>query len=204
MKTNKIIIAAALSTIPFLQMSCACESQCGSKTKSCPKTEMTQSKAVESNADISVDDLLANADNYINKEVSIEAICTHICKHGGRKIFLMGSDDTKTIRIEGGKVGKFDQKCVNSILNVKGILKEERIGEEYLQKWETRLANKVTDKHGDGEAGCSTEKKARGETATTEEARINDFRSKIEKRFSETGKNYLSFYFVEATSYEIK
>ena len=148
--------------------------------------------------------LLTEADAYINKEISVEAICTHICKHGGRKVFLMGSDDTKTIRVEGGKMGKFDQQCVNSILNVKGILKEERIGEEYLQKWETRLAAKIKDKHGEGEAGCDTEKKARGETAKTEEERIADFRTKIEERFNKTGKNYLSFYFIEAISYEIK
>ena len=198
MKTNKIFIAAALGTIPFFQVSCGCES------KNQVKTEITQTKAAQSKTSISVDDLLTEADAYINKEISVEAICTHICKHGGRKVFLMGSDDTKTIRVEGGKMGKFDQQCVNSILNVKGILKEERIGEEYLQKWETRLAAKIKDKHGEGEAGCDTEKKARGETAKTEEERIADFRTKIEERFNKTGKNYLSFYFIEAISYDIK
>lgn len=62
-----------------------------------------------------IDSLLANAGEFAGQEVTIEGVCTHICKHGGRKIFLMGSDDTQTIRVEGGSVGKFDQKCVNSL-----------------------------------------------------------------------------------------
>ena len=47
------------------------------------------------------------------------------------------------------------------------------------------------------------EKKARGETASTPEARIADFRAKIAERKAATGKDYLSFYYMEASSYEI-
>ena len=49
----------------------------------------------------------------------------------------------------------------------------------------------------------STEKKARGETGNTTEERIADFRKKIAERKAKTGKDYLSFYFVEAESYKI-
>ena len=62
---------------------------------------------------------------------------------------------------------------------------------------------KRKQKHGTGEAGCSTEKKARGETGNTTEERIADFRKKIAERKAKTGKDYLSFYFVEAESYKI-
>ena len=60
------------------------------------------------------------------------------------------------------------------------------------------------EKHGTGEAGCDSEKKARGETANSPEARIADFRAKIADRKAETGKEYLSFYFMEANSYEVE
>ena len=49
-----------------------------------------------------------------------------------------------------------------------------------------------------------SEKKARGETASSPEARIADFRAKIADRKAETGKEYLSFYFMEANSYEVE
>ena len=45
---------------------------------------------------------------------------------------------------------------------------------------------------------------ARGETANTPEKRIADFRAQIAKRQAESGKPYLSFYYLEATDYEIQ
>lgn len=116
----------------------------------------------------------------------------------------MGSDDTQVIRVEAGTLGAFDPKCVNSIVRVTGTLKEQRIDEAYLQNWEAQLKAQAAEKHGIGEAGCDTEKKARGETANTPEARIADFRAKIADRKASSGKEYLSFYFMEANSYEVE
>ena len=116
----------------------------------------------------------------------------------------MGSDDTQVIRVEAGTLGAFDPKCVNSIVRVTGTLKEQRIDEAFLQNWEAQLKAQAAEKHGDGEAGCESEKKARGETASTPEARIADFRAKIADRKANSGKEYLSFYFMEANSYEVE
>ena len=116
----------------------------------------------------------------------------------------MGSDDTQMIRVEAGKLGSFDTKCVNSFVRVNGTLKEQRVDEAYLQQWEAQLKAANAEKHGESEGGCSSEKKARGETANTPEKRIADFRAKIADRKAETGKEYLSFYFMEANSYEVE
>ena len=123
--------------------------------------------------------------------------------HGATKIFLMGSDDTKTIRVEAGPLGSFDTKCINAIVTVTGTLKEQRVDEAYLQNWEAKLKAQTEKSHGETAAGCDSEKKARGETASTPEARIADFRAKIAERKAATGKDYLSFYYMEASSYEI-
>lgn len=163
---------------------------------------MTEEQAIVS-AGMEVDSLLANADSLTRKNITVQGICTHTCKHGAKKIFLMGSDDTQTIRIEAGELGQFSPDCVNSIVEVNGILKEQRIDENYLVQWEEQAKAKTGEKHGTGEAGCSTEKKARGETGNTTEERIADFRKKIAERKAKTGKDYLSFYFVEAESYKI-
>ncbi|MDH6535137.1 hypothetical protein D0T51_10620 [Parabacteroides sp. 52] len=195
MKKKNVVCVLVLLSVLMIGTSC------GNTNKK--STEETTTAAVQSAA-LEVDDLLATADDKVDKEITVEGVCTHICKHGGRKIFLMGSDDTQTIRIEGGKVGKFDAQCVNSIVKVTGELKEQRIDEAYLQNWESQLKAETAEDHGDGEAGCDTEKKARGETANTPQSRIADFRAKIEKRKEATGKDYLSFYYVEATSYEIQ
>ena len=107
----------------------------------------------------------------------------------------MGSDDTQTIRVESGKLGKFDPQCVGSIVRVKGILREQRVDEDYLRSWEEQVRTQAGEQHGTTAAGCDSEKKARGETAATVEGRIAE-------RNAAEGKPYLSFYFVEAQSYE--
>ena len=64
---------------------------CGNSNKQ-SQSEKTEQAAP---AALSIDNLLVHADSLANKEVTIEGICTHTCKHGATKIFLMGSDDTK-------------------------------------------------------------------------------------------------------------
>ena len=164
-----------------------------------------QQAAEEAVVAMSIDDVMAKASGLVEQEVTIEGVCTHTCSHGAKKMFLVGSDDTKTLRIEAGELGAFDTKVVNNVVTVKGIIKEERIDEAYLVDWETRLKNQTEEKHGngEGEGGCDTEKNSRGETADTPEGRIADFRAKIAAEKEATGKEYLSFYHVVAESYEI-
>lgn len=163
----------------------------------------TKNKAAEEAVPaIEIDALLADAATMTGQEVVIEGLCTHACQHGATKIFLMGSNETKTIRVEACELGAFKQECVNSIVRVTGKLVEDRIDEAYLQAWEARSATEK--EHGEeGEGGCSTEKAARGETGNSVAERIADFRAKIAAEKEATGKEYLAFYHVDATSYEI-
>jgi hypothetical protein len=189
MKTKFMIIMAAMA---FVFTSCG-------NNNGTNNAEQAQ----ETSLAMEIDEVLASADSLANQEITMEGICTHTCKHGATKIFMMGSDDTKTIRVEAASLGSFDQKCINSIVRVKGILREERVDEAYLQRWEASVTASAAEQHGEGEAGCDTEKAARGETGNTVAERIADFRQKIAARKEATGKEYLSFYFVEALAYEI-
>ncbi|WP_373759458.1 hypothetical protein [Bacteroides heparinolyticus] len=194
MKTKKLFMTAIAATALTL-------TACGNKVRNADNVTTTEQTA----GVLEVDSLLMRAEALTNQEVTIEGVCTHACKHGATKIFLMGSDDMQTIRVEAGELGSFDTKCVNSIVRVKGTLMEQRVDEAYLQQWEAKLKEAAAEKHGEqGEGGCSTEKKARGETANTPEARIADFRAKIADRQAKEGKAYLSFYYMQASSYEIQ
>ena len=190
MKT-KWMVAVAMIAACFTMMSCG-----GGKK---------QSQTTEEVAAMSIDEVMAKAADLVEQTVVIEGVCTHTCSHGAKKMFLVGSDDSKTLRIEAGELGAFDTKVVNNMVTVKGIIKEERIDEAYLQDWEARLKAETEEKHGngEGEGGCDTEKNARGETANTTEGRIADFRAKIAAEKEKTGKEYLAFYHVVANSYEI-
>ena len=132
MKTNKLMMSATASLLLLAGVGC------GNRTTKAESTATAAEAAV--GEALQIDDLLAGADSLAGKEVWIEGVCTHACKHGARKIFLMGSDDTQTIRVESGKLGKFDPQCVGSIVRVKGILREQRVDEDYLRSWEEQHA----------------------------------------------------------------
>lgn len=172
---------------------------------SCANSKRSNEAETKTKTTVTVDELMANAEQEVENTVSIEGLCTHICSHGGKKLFLMGNDDSNTIRVEASNdIGSFKSESVNSMVKVKGTLKEERIDEAYLTQWEARIAEGVVDEHGDDGEGCETELKAQGQEEVDSEAgRIKDFREKIAKRNETEGKNYLSFYYIEADEYFI-
>lgn len=194
---KRINIFLSLIFFAFTSISISCGSSNKKATENVSQTEV-KSSAME------IDSLLANADSLTNKEITFQGVCTHTCKHGATKMFMMGSDDTKTIRVEAASLGSFDTKCINSLVTVTGILREERIDEAYLAKWETRVAEANEKTHGETVAGCDSEKKARGEKGNSIKERIADFRRQISEREAACGKAYLSFYYVEALSYKIQ
>ena len=155
-------------------------------------------------AALEVDQVLADPDSLVGDTIEIEGICTHICKHGGGKIFLMGSDDTKTLRVEAGEsIGSFPQETVNSIVRVTGVLVEDRIDEDYLAQWEAQIADQAKETQGEG--GCAADMKANAEAeANSVLERIANFRSRIAERTEREGKAYVSLYHIEGLSYEIR
>lgn len=200
MKNYQLILVTAITLTALIFQGCNSKKQKNTDSDKTEQTSLTTQKILQ------VDDVLKEAEVLSGKEVELEGICTHICKHGGGKIFLMGSDDTKTIRIEAGKeFGNFKPETVNNIVRIKGKLVEDRIDEAYLTQWEEKIKAQTEEKHGTTEAGCSSEQKARGETpANNTKERINNFRKRIAERTEKEGKSYLSFYHIDATQYNIQ
>lgn len=185
----------------FFAMACAAmllASCSGSQSK-------TEAEAQPEAVVITVDDILATPEAYVDSTVTFEGVCTHTCKHGATKMFLMGSDDTKMLRVEACELGSFDTKVINHPVVVEGTVREQRIDEPFLAQWEQQLAEGSAEKHGDNEeGGCATEKAAHGVKGDTNADVIADYRAKIAERQAQEGKPYLSFYFVEAKSYKIE
>lgn len=169
---------------------------CGSKQ---------QNNAAQEEATVmNVDQLLADAPALVDSTVTFEGVCSHTCKHGATKMFLIGTDDSQTIRVEACDLGAFDTKVIHQPVTVTGILREQRIDEEYLAQWEEQVKAQTAKTHGEGdEAGCDTERAARGMESSTAEGQIAEYRARIAERDSLEGKPYVSFYYVDAKSYKI-
>lgn len=73
---------------------------------------------------LSVDELYDKAPELADKEVFVKGTVMHVCKEGGARCFLMGSNEDINIRVEAGeKIGAFTQEMMGSELLISGILK---------------------------------------------------------------------------------
>ena len=103
------------------------------------KAKENQNQESVATVALSVDDILAEGDSLVGKTVTVEGVCTHICKHGGKKLFMMGTDDTKMLRAEACELGSFPAEVVNSLVSVTGTLEEDRIDEATIQRMDCLL-----------------------------------------------------------------
>lgn len=90
---------------------------CGNSAKKQQETE--QPKVV-----LTVDQLYEQAAELADKEIVVKGTVFHVCKEGGARCFLMGSNENINIRVEAGeKIGAFTQEQMGSELEISGILK---------------------------------------------------------------------------------
>ncbi|MDE6490521.1 MAG: hypothetical protein K2L49_05110, partial [Muribaculaceae bacterium] len=181
---------------------------CGSSSKS--------QTATDNNAEaLTVDQIIENPDLFVGKTITVDGVCSHLCKHGGRKAFLLSEGGTALLRCEATPEmgGAFAKECIRQPLKVSGILRENRIDETTLQQLEQQHAAQMEAMIAQGvenaetteaAVGCSTEKAAHGQgDLNSFEARMADYRAKIAEREKAEGKPYFSDYYIEATSYEL-
>ncbi len=74
----------------------------------------------------------AKAGEFLNKEVKVKGIVDHVCKHSGKKVFLV--TDKGDVHINGEE--RFDEALTGNEITFTGIVVEERIDEAYCLKME--------------------------------------------------------------------
>jgi hypothetical protein len=100
----------------------------------------------------------------------------------------VGDNETFSMRIEaGGKITGFNRELVGNKLQIRGVLKERRLSEEYLSQWAEKV--KARELEEDGSA----------ETCEAEMSNINDMRDWM----AENNKDYYSIFFLNGIDYEI-
>ncbi|MBC8313953.1 MAG: hypothetical protein H8E51_00485 [Bacteroidetes bacterium] len=137
-----------------------------------------------------------DASAYVDQPVWIEGTAYHVCKHGGKRMFIVGDNDSVMVEITTGPdVVMFDEALVGSRVNVLGILKEERIDDKYLNEWEAEVMT-PEENH---EAGLHEGTKGHEDQPDEDKLeQINDLREQLK----ESGNDYLSFYSIEAIYFE--
>ncbi len=132
-----------------------------------------------------IEDLLKEAESLVDKEVIVIGSITHTCKHSGRRCFMVGDDQKTSFRIEAkGDIGGFNRELIGSEIAVKGMLRENRLTNEYLDAWEEKVNERAGKEDGSAES-CSAE--------------TNNIQS-MREWMKKNNKEYYSLYFMDGNS----
>ena len=85
------------------------------------------------------------AGDMVGQEVEIEGLVVHVCKHGGKKMFIVGENPDIRVKIDASdKVTVFSADLEGSTVHVKGIVEEmavEEVPEEEKQAEDAEHTN---------------------------------------------------------------
>lgn len=105
---------------------------CKTETKKEAIENVTKTEEVIETPQLALGEFDIKAGKYINKEVQLKGIVDHVCKHGGKKLFLVTDDGDAHVFSDE----RFEEALKGSEIIVNGIVEEERIDEAYLLKLE--------------------------------------------------------------------
>ncbi len=151
-------------------------------------------------AELTVAEINANTGEYVEKTVSITGTVNHVCRHGGKRLFVMSDDASDRFKVEAGQVGSFDVALEGSKVRVVGVVKELKVDKAYLDNWE----KEVCAAEAENEAQKYTSDNEGEEHAGNEQANnptlqnINALRQELVT----SEQTHLSFYHLEAISFE--
>jgi len=190
---------------------------CGNQTNKTGNQETDQPAEITM---LAIADFDAEAGNYVGEVVQIEGTVDHVCKHGGKRMFVMDDDPEVRVKVVVNEnMPSFEVELEGSDVVVSGIVDELRIDEDYLIEWEAELATAEEEgehgeeegEHGDeGEHSDEGEDHAgqhsgQGEKADQGEHRdAYDMIAEYRAQIAETEKGYIAFYSIICNEFKEK
>ncbi|MCD4833203.1 MAG: hypothetical protein K8R31_05345 [Bacteroidales bacterium] len=176
--------------IASLLVSCGTQQK---KEKECTEKEKTA---------ITVDNLLAEITNYIDKDIVVVGTVNHVCEHGGKRMFIMGEDPDIAIKITpNDEIGIFEKELEGSSVIITGIVKELRIDEAYVANLEKELSEGADNEAIHDHSGEEDEEDhAETEVDSSKIKQIEHMKTQI----AESENGYYSQFWVEASKFEVK
>ena len=171
---------------------------------SCSGKEAQAEEQQVAQATITVDSLMMCAPGMVGDTVTVSGAVSHLCSHGATKAFILSTDSTQMLRCQATPEmgGAFSPECMEHVIVVRGIVRENRIDEDAIKAMEERYAVQS----GNADNGCATERSAEGQDSTvvTFADRMADYRTRIAAQVADGGNPYLSFYYLETVAYDIQ
>ena len=144
---------------------------------------------------VHADSLVINVDNYVNTKVETEGLIAHVCGVDRRKMKLM-SDNGEVITVIPHDTTRFDYSLNRKRVRVYGLVKEERLNEQYIVEKEEEKA-----------LLCHVDQRPCKDTSWAE-AGVADSLSKkdtdrLRQKMEQQGKGYVSIVSIVCEKYEV-
>ncbi len=171
------MIKKLLTIVAIAALFASCTGEGGSKENS----ETSLSETIQTEIPlIALHEFDAKAGDYVDKEVNVEGIVDHVCKHGGKKLLLVSDDGD--VHVESEK--RFEDELVGSEVVITGLVTEFMVDEAYCLKMEEDNIKS----HSEGETD--------DELFEQKTAQIEYYRDSM----STAGVDHLSYYSLEFVS----
>ena len=160
---------------------------CGSQHAACANPISDPADKAVADSVYTLDQLLNVADKMVDKTVKVTGKVTHTCKHSGRRCFIVNKSGDVSMRVEAkGNIGGFNRELIGSEVEITGILKEQRLSKEYVDKKEMETLEKAKKEDGSAKS-CHTELK-----------NIESIKAWMKKH----NKDYFATYYIDGQDYK--
>jgi hypothetical protein len=147
-----------------------------------------KNQANNSEPAVELEQLLAVAEQKVDKTVTVVGYVTHTCKHSGKKCFIVGESQNITLRVEAqGEIETFSPELVGSKLAITGVLKEQHLSRETIDEMENDV---IVLQHSE---------EASEEDCAAELSNISDMR----KWMKDNNKDYFVIYYMDGQKYDV-
>lgn len=161
----------------------------------CSKNEKTEQEPIENAIEkISVADFSDKAETLLDKEIQIEGTVVHICKHSGKRVFIVDGNEEISVKIESEENSPgFKMELMGSKIAVEGKIEETRMTKDEIDEQEKEILAEI-----------DAQKKEEGEDCVIEGTKLEHLEDvkAMKEKMEKTGKPYVSFYFVRCKKYE--
>jgi hypothetical protein len=151
---------------------------------------------------VKISEFKIKAGELVGKTVVVTGIVDHVCKHGGKKLFLVDESSDASVKITTGEnMASFTQNLIGETVEVTGVVEEMIVDEDYINDMEMKI-DKGTKKSGEGIHLHNHENKneeGKEKNGDDQMEKVN----KLREMLSESKKDHLSFYSVKASSYKV-
>lgn len=158
---------------------------------------------------VSIDTFETDAEKLVDKLVTVEGTVSHVCRHSGKRMFLLGQNPDNNLKVlTGADISVFDVALEGSDVIVNGYVRESRVDEAYLDELEKKTLENMKK--------AQEEEKADEAAASNHEGQTDEATHNIEHKdplqnikdmkeeLKNSPKGYLSFYSIECQTFKVK